>query len=442
MSPSKYLYFKGCFLFALLHAIAALTITCRLKSPQPPSWQPQVTIPLIDKSYTISELVNNDKLGTDSSGTLEYITDHDIPRQEVGDRIKFGPIQKNRDLAINAIHIPILFSDWLEFSLDRIYPLADEEHGEELVVDPFEIYPNSQDFTEIPSFRWLKISKGILSVKIKNELVISLGVPFRVKLINSADNTIIGEVTFNEKIKAGASAERKIQLPQTVLTNHIRAIVSGASAGSEGQLKKIDKNSTCKILVTFTDIIATELMAKIPEYHFTYQDTIRMSDSLLIREGIVKRGAFEYSLRNNFDVLVYVTLELPNVFKPDGLTFVDTLEIIPGQTLYRKIQLEQYMFKAFEKQEIENLHLNWNVRLATNINNTVTIRSLDAVVSSMKFSKIIFSSFTGRLYRIPFPIPQTTKNLDLPSEIDSVRLAGAYLTFQFEYSIILQTVIN
>ena len=428
-------YLNVLFVTALVLFLSMFTLTCHFKSPQPPTWKPQVTIPLIDKSYTITELAKDDNIVADSTGLLEYITEQNISKKELGNRLNVGPFEKEKDLTINEIHIPYLFSEWIEYSLNSIYPKAEEEHGHETVVAPFEILPTRQDFAEIPVFQWLLIKEGLLSVKVENELAITLGTPFRVKLINNLDNTVIGEVTFDEKIQSGHSAEQIIQLQQKVITNHIRAIVYGNSAGTEEQSKKIDKNSTFKITITFSNIIALELMAQIPEYQYTYKDSMSLSDSLLIREAVFKDGDFEYTFRNDFDVLVHVILELPNIFKPNGSTFIDTLEIIPKQTLTRKISLQQYKFKAIEQEEIENLKINVTVKLATNMNNTVTIRSIDAVVSDVRFSKIVFSSLTGRLYRIPLPIPPTLKFLNLPSEVDSVRLAGAYLTFHLTYSI-------
>jgi len=409
---------------------------CTFKAPKAPSWETEVTIPLIAKQYTMKELAEKENnLSIDSTGLLEYGTELTIPRHEIGNRLAMGPFSKETTLNIRKLKILSPGSHSFEYKLNDVYPQAEILHGQTAIIPPFDLSPISKNYPEIPLFHSIFIDSGNVRITIRNNLIISLGVPINVRLINLSDSSLIGETTFSEKITTGQSVSRTITLDNKTLRNQFVVQISGSSSGTEGVARFIDKNSSFTVEVMFSDLIVSEISTQNPQFNYTISDSIELTDSLLIRDALVKKGQIEYLLRNDFEVIVHVVMLFPNIFTEQGIALSETLHIVPKQSIEKTINLDGFHFKAIERDELDHLKVTWTINLASESDKIFTIRSLDAVEASIHLSRTAFSYLTGRLYRIPLKIDPPEKSLKIPSELDSLKLAGALLNLRFRYNI-------
>ena len=411
-----------------------MLIACQLKAPQTPTWMNQINLPLIDKSIFVTDLVDDKQILIDSTGLLSYVSEQTISNQKLGDRLNVKPASLQKNLTIGEIHVPFEIYAWVNFLLKSIYASAEENHGRKIAIPQFDIQPEYSDLTELPVFRSMEVVKGTLAVQVQNNLDIPLGEPFYVTLMNRADSSIIGTVAFNTPVLSGQSIENQIPVQQRILTNQISVRISGISRGSDGKIIEVDQESEFQVSIRFIDVIAAELQSQIVEYEFSHQDVIELNDTLIIREAVIRAGEFDLNLRNDFDVRALIIIELPNIIRSDGHIFRDTLEIIPKQLLSRTYNLLGYRIVADVEDELENLRVSWKIKIENSNKKIFTLRSGEGVFLQAQFSKLYFDYLIGRLYRLPLPFPDITRDPELPAEIDSVRLAGAYLSFDLEYN--------
>ena len=407
---------------------------CGFKAPEAPSWETELKIPLIWKKYTMAELAEEERnLFVDSTGILAYQAIRNIPRSEIGDRLSWQEITKSKEMQIGYFNFPSPGSFVLSISLASIYKDAHTQNGQTLKVPPFNLIPVSRLYPEIPSFQKMKIKRGSMTISIKNELVITLGEPLTIIIKNAMSSTKIGEVIIKEKINPQSVISREVDISGKEISNQILVEISGVSMGTEGEPKFINENDSFSISITLSDLVVSSVSAKIPEIRFSENDTIAYNDSIVVQEATIKNGKFKFSLRNDFDVSIKINLSLPNIIKQDGTYYSDTIKMLPDQFYTYEVILDDYQFSTSSGKDEQVLKISWSVTLSSS-NNIVTVRANDALSVEVNISKIVFSSLRGRLNRLPVTIGPIEKELNLPSVLDSVQLANAFLTLEVNHT--------
>ncbi|MFQ6614997.1 MAG: hypothetical protein ACE5D1_09160, partial [Fidelibacterota bacterium] len=327
----------------VIFTLTALLISaCSLdpsKKPMPPSWESTLEIPLYQgsigfKDFLKDSLITTQPTGVDADSIFAFHDEVTIDRVEVGDQLSIDDIHKSfsqsiDDVTVDDSHIreAVTFDevgvDPLSTSIQSVLGTIELNNITPQATDPFQlnqVYPDINNIpdgttTTIPSFTLTPLVKpftfddfdeatfsaGTLEITIVNQMVITLGTPITVALleVNGTDTLAISgaTVSFPNFIAPNDSATGVMDLAGLTLPGQILVQVTGGSAGTEGNSILIDqaaKESGFVTRIGASNLQVTSATALIPEQ--TISDTgliVMAEDSNKVQDAQILNGALD-----------------------------------------------------------------------------------------------------------------------------------------------------
>ena len=118
MKKGKRLISSLFFLILMASSAALYTGRCTFKAPSQPVWDVNLFIPLINKQYTVEELVedSDEFIIDEETESIIFIVDDEIGRFEVGDNLAMGSSEIDLNVFVPG-GVPMGWSDTAEAAL-------------------------------------------------------------------------------------------------------------------------------------------------------------------------------------------------------------------------------------------------------------------------------------------------------------------------------------
>lgn len=415
------------FLAALL---LVLFCYCSFKKPQAPSWDVELPIPLIDETFTVAELLEDqDFLTADSTGLVTFSLEEKIKRFNVGDSLKIQSLSKGFEAELGEFTIREAKPQGVSIQLKEIWPEASTRDGHQIAVPPFSFPSLSKDIPEFPEFFSITFASGRIEITLFNNLAIPIG-PIEIVLKRSDTGSIIDELAFPEEIAPGDSSTQSMDLSGKTIPNRLRVEMQGGSPGSEGEVVTIDAESSFRVQVSIANVKAVEALAQIPAQRFSGNDTVTVKDSIItVTEAVIDSGSIFFTLTSSFDLDVDIKLKVPDILSPYGDTLTIPVYIPANGTFQQMILLDDYTFKPHQEQRVS---FSWEAQTRDTREEIVTIRSGDYIRVQVELSELRFSRIKGVLNSLRRRIDPQVKEIDLPSGLKKLSFKKARLEFKIK----------
>jgi len=404
-------------------AILMLSLThCSFDKPSAPSWDVNVTVPLINKTYTMNKIANDeDVISADSSGLLRFDENVKIDKYFVNDELNLDSKHKSFNQSIGDISIDSPGSKQTHVELREIFTQADNLNGQTITVDPFSFTTAPKILEPYDNFSYVVIKSGIVEIIIENQMAIPLGSPIAIEIWDVNSGKIISTTSYNNEIDPGKTASFDINLAGKRITNRLSIRMSAGSPGSSGNPVFINANDSFTMTANIGDLKVNEAMAEIPAQTVSEENFIDIADSLIVQEARVQTGQVQISLNGNIPVNAWVRYELPDFQTPQGNVLADSFLVANNSFINKTIELSGLILRPqladFGQQR---LRFNWTIRTVDTGSNMVVIRSSDNMIANVDVAKTIFSQITGKLGNQTVQISQDDIDLNLPADIDSI----------------------
>ena len=404
-------------------ALLMLSLThCSFDKPSAPSWDVNVTVPLINKTYTMNKIVNDeDLISADSTGLLRFDENVEIDKYFVNDELNIDSKHKSFNQSIGDISIDSPGSKQTHVELREIFSQADNLNGQTITVDPFSFTTTPKTLQPYDNFSYVVIKSGIVEIIIENQMAIPLGSPITIEIWDVNSGKIISTTSYNNEIDPGQTASFAIDLAGKRITNRLSIRMSAGSPGSNGKPVFINADDSFTMTANIGDLKVNEAMAEIPAQTVSEEDFIEIADSLVVQEATVQTGQVQISLNGNIPINAWVRYELPDFQTPQGYVFTDSFFVANNSFKSTTIDLTGLTLRPqladFGKQR---LRFNWTIRTMDTGSNMVVIRSSDNMIANVDVAKTIFSQITGKLGNQTVQISQNDIDLNLPADIDTV----------------------
>ncbi len=468
--------------FAIIGLIVAGCSLDRSQDPVPPSWDVTLEIPLYQGTVGFKDFLSDSLITTQATGlgTDSIFAFHDevaIDRVEVGDQLSIDDIHKSFSQSIDDVTVDdTQIQEAVTFDEVGVDPIAQSIRSEvgtiELnniapqTTDPFQlnqVYPGINDIpdgttTSIPAFTLTPLVKpftfndfddatfsgGFLDVTIVNQMVITLGTPITIDLleISGADTLPIPGATiiFSNVIAPDDSATGTLDLTGITLPGQILVQVSGASGGTEGSTILVDQSVKTSGFVTrigARDLQVVSATAQIPEQVISDTSSIQMAaDSNKVEDALILNGALDLAVNNQMPVDAVLDLTIPSLVDPSGTPFsIAGLTLSAGTLTQNAYVLDDYhMVMSIDAQQVDYYY---EIRTLPTDPDKVLITELDSVVLDLNLygdspgTPITFSEITGMI------VPQHQSfsgvmDLSSDSELLVAHLAQGTLDIQIQ----------
>ena len=307
---------RGTFLF-----FAFLSLRCFNEPLEPvaPSWDTNLSIPLANRQYTLSQIVEKDTslLRVGVGGEITYATTITAPPTFIGDLITISPNDTTVDVKLGAFVVasPPLFAPiqipWLPQGSS--VPIPD-------TTVTFADIPHT-----IPTFQRVTMESGTMSLTLQNNLPVPMDVLNPIQLLDSQGIVVATFAFTPATIPANSSRTAIDDLAGRTLDNDVR--VAGLRFHTPGSSSPvpIPTGTLFSATISTNDLRARYAeFAEIPPQRLTDNDTtyLPIDDSTLVRELHLRTGRLQLQFNSRVDLDMLFKFQFRELQRRVGAGFV------------------------------------------------------------------------------------------------------------------------
>ncbi|MDZ7302904.1 MAG: hypothetical protein ONB44_12310 [candidate division KSB1 bacterium] len=406
------------------------SLACRLSPPQAPRWDMNLNLPIINRHYSMQELVNEqDNLYADASGLVYFLSESELDSFRVGDRLAIESFNNSFVTTVGRYTVPSPGAISTQISFRDIYSGVAALNGQSAPIPGFTFALPLVALPNFDNYILIESADGSLTISLRNGLPVPLGTPLQVEIRDRKNGTSIAIVDFDIPIPPGGEMARTVNLAQKTFGNNLSLRLSGRSPGSEGKLiERINPDSKLIMTVALSDLQVERAAAKIGPQIISDAGEIPLGDSLKIVTADLRSGALFISAQGDFPVSTWLVLTFWDFYNAQNVVVKDSFQIVAHGASSKNFDLSSYSFRplpaAFGQQKIR---FAWKIRTTNKPNEFITLASSDNMRVTFKSSKILFARINGGFNAKTINIAPQTFRIKLPEGLDSLRLAEASL---------------
>jgi hypothetical protein len=360
-------------------------------SPVAPVWDVQVNVPLVNRTYTVNELVEKDPtlLHTDGSGLLVYTNSQQFSPIGIRNDLKVDPASDTYQSRIGTFKIKSPSSKIRKLSAGELNPALGVMQGQSVVVPSFSFSVAERPFPIVAEVQQATIASGQVVVTLINQLQVPID---NVYLTVQSQLGPLAQYDHAAAIQPSDSVKGIFSLANLRIGNSLSYTLNGHVPGGGGSVV-VDTSRAVILRVDFpTEIEAYQAVAELPANTFTTSGGFAVDDSTRIDNAEVSVGSMTVTLNNSLGLSGQLSFTIPELLQQSNKPFT---QVIPFTSKQQTIVVT-YPLKGYSVQSPDG-RLNYNVITQTydTGDNLVTIDSSMMVFGSVATSVIYFERFQG-----------------------------------------------
>ncbi len=405
----------------IISLIAALITGCNINNPVAPRWDVSATIPIVNKEYLMSELLEDESenlfhYNDGANKNVLYFTDsYKIDKITFENKLNIDGFSESITQQIGTLKIE---SDTVQGNVNSA-ELGLNSFAR-IAVPPVSNKKVSLDLSEPDNFLQARFKSGSFDLIIRNNFTSDVDITVaNISFVNSDDGTVIASHNGNVTIPASHStliSGLKINSEAYVKNRlKIEAVISTSGSGS----KEVPvPENFLTLTAIMKNLEVSEATAKFPVQDFlSLNGTIKIGNkNERIARTIIKNGTLNLRLTNNTALKAEIRYKFPDIKTNDGKVFEGTVIIGGGESkkLFDNKSLAGYTLDAGEAL-IEELRYTIDFRIVSD-NQYITIKSSDNARADFSFSELTFEEFKGYIAPFEFAPERTSFTFDMEKD--------------------------
>jgi len=419
MFPEQNYRIKFAIFALIIPLVAMLAIPgCSVKKPESPSWITTWDVPISNKSYGVSDLLEklDDSLFvTDSLGNPAFSVTGDIDTVTVGNSLTYEGVSIDFCDSIGTVDIAPPSNQSATTNVYDILPVA-------LGVVPPTSFSYSQALPALDRFTWLEVQSGTLDLQFFNGLEIDLDT-FAVTVIDQSDLHVVGVATYLNGLSYLETETQSIDISGQRISNTLFMNFDGHTPG--GVLLNAGPQNLVADASFPVNITVTAGQTETPAINMAQSVSTSLSDSTRVVSSTVSSGTIRCDVFNGAQIPFTVDIASAN-FTIGGMPLRYSGIFYPG-TAQVDIDLAGYIFQPSDSAVSQYIKADFVASAPASAPVQNTISASDSIIVNAVLSSITFSSVTGQIKPTPVTIDSTQQNIDIPQGLDQARLTQAVM---------------
>ncbi len=385
---------------------------CFEKPSEPvlPTWDVDLTVPILNKTFTLGELVEKDTtyLKVGAGNQIYYSTSEKLDATKIGDNLKISDISTSASTKLGNFEIKNPGTISASIKAYDIFPSLSSNlpPGNYIVPSNAPGQTVTTNFTAFDNFQQVTFDGGIIKVTVNNGLPVPLQFPNGLAIYNSNDlTTPILTLFENATINANSELTATADLAGKTLLANLSLKVTVLSPGSGGQQVYLDVNQMfVTVSASLENLSIASASAKIP----SQTEPVVISDSFvlepnepkpdLINEVNFKSGSMKIKVVNGIDLGLNGSITLYNfVRKSDNTPLQIPLNIgrknSASNTLTFNLNLADYKLVGNLTNTVD---YKVEVRTEDTGNEYRTVSKNDELSAEITLQNIVIESISGK----------------------------------------------
>lgn len=410
-------------LFGLAFMLIFSLSRCSFQKPSAPSWDVEVTVPLVSKMYTMTEIAKDEStLGIDSTtGLLELNVESELDDYTVGDQLTLDNVDDVFNFDFGSFNIDSPGSEFTNGLLREIYPQADAAHGQTMVVPPFNFTMPKKPLEAFDNFSYAIIESGYIAIQMTNNLAVQLGSPLTFEIWDAISDTLVTSATTLTPVAPFASVTVQLDLSNRLMSNRLSVRMNGSSPGSQGNPVYIDAYSNFVLNAQISALQVKEALAIVPAQVINNQNESTITDSLVITDSHIENGEMQLFIQGRLPLDTWISFRLPDFISPSGNPIVDSVFVYRNTNANISISLNNHRLRPqpadFGAQKVRFV---WTARTTDSGNQMILVKNDDAFYATFNLWNLRFSQLSGKVGEKEIDISQNDIDFDIPADLDSI----------------------
>ena len=403
-------------------------VQCTVKKPESPEWTTNLTVPLINRTYEMSELVwrmDQDGVQMDEDSNIIYTITQEIDTVTLDqDNLSISDIDTSISQQIGLTDVDPPSIAPVTVSFEEIAGLVAG------VVPPMDFTVDS-DMPVISTFTTVDIASGSIYIVVTNNLGIDLdAVTIELNdIANPASPVLIASETFPSGITDDEIDSILMVLDGKTISNTLR---SSSFCHTPGGMVLSTSGKEIITAMHFDGSLSVSGATNAEVQAKTIADTIQVQlgepgDTDEIHLAILAGGNVQLTIMNNTGIDATLTITFPDLLSGvEPLVIQQAVNAQSSQSVNVDISAYELLPADPAPQQLYIIVSVSTVAGRADINQTQDF-TVEAVVSS-----VTFDSVTGIFSSTSATIDPTQEEIDIPEGFDGFELATAILTLRIE----------
>ncbi|HOP06744.1 MAG TPA: hypothetical protein PLF13_05565 [candidate division Zixibacteria bacterium] len=429
-------------LLGMIIVIGVLTLAqCTIKKPESPTWTTQWTVPMVNRTYPMTELIDKidqEGLEMDDSGNITYSIARDLDTVRLDESVLTVPavsyIQTERVTPIVVTPptvAPILIS------LSAITGLATSQPGD-IAIIPEKGFSVVNALPVFDNFTRLTVASGQAIVTLENNLGVDLDSAI-IQLYDSYSRRVIATDTFPNIVIAGHTDTCIIDLAGLTFSNQIRV---DSRCHTEGGTVSEASTRYMETGMNFTPgMEVSSAITEVPSQLFEYTQELSIDRTDRLTTASLTSGQLTVTVVNGTSLSSDLTVTIPDL-QLSGQSVVLTTSVAAGQTAVLTRNLNGYELIPSDITVPQMLPVELTALIPGSNGQQVVVTSTDSIAITAELSALSFSAVTGVFESSAATFDDISVDLEVPTGFDSLELVSAILTLEIENDVNLPGDLN
>jgi len=423
-SNSQRLLYWGSHVFCGIAVILAFLtlIQCNVEKPEAPTWNTNLVVPLVNKTYDMPELIekiDQDNLDIDSLGNPFFFYREVLDTIAIEGSFAVEDISRTISESLGVVQLDPFTGANVNVNLGDYVPLMAGD------VPPIS-FDISEALPPMGEFTIATVESGYALVTIENYFGLDL-------------DTVI--VTINDVLLGGQLTSYAV--PGGILAGDIR--VDTIDLAGKTVSNELEMNLHCytpgatSFSLSGKSLSATVSMpegpevssatAQIPRIVKEFNENIELNGDHQVQRATLSDGRLILNILNNTSVPADLVITMPDI-NDGGTPLVINQPIIPGEDQMVLYDLTGYNLEPSDQTMPQSIPVTFEAVIDSSAGELVTINAGDRISVTTGINNISFSSVEGILAPTTADFDNIQQEIDVPKGFDEVQLTSAVLMIE------------
>ena len=395
-----------------------------------PSWDVELNVPVLDKSYTLLDVINKDTtyLKKDATTNLLYYSDSQpLSSIQVDKKLTLNSLETTSKFGLSSISIstPTPQTTTLQ---PPTFPSA---------TGTFPIFPENKQEVDgtVPTnsaFESAVFESGTLTLAIQN----NNGIQFRVDSLQIIDNrtssstTVLLRTNTPVTIASGATGTINLDLAGKTLYNKVKFALYVYTP----LMTNVTIPATANTVITtsYSNLAPYSVVAPIPaQSPQTMTGAFTLDSDSYLDTVIISEGAMSFTIANYFNVSMQAVMTITNLYTAANAQYSTTVSLSPKSS--KVVNIPSLTDWSIRSASLTN-QLGYSVAVTVAQTSTATsISKSDSATVKVNMGQLILKSIHGRIKPTALNFDTTTVAIALNSlknlTATSIHLSGLNVNF-------------
>jgi hypothetical protein len=416
-------------MLGLLVAVVALTLMqCTVKKPEAPTWDTQFTLPLVNRTYGMVEIIDKidqEGISIDADSGVIFSVSEDIDTVLLdADELTTADLSYSLTEQLGPIDLAAPVVPPTTLLITQVGGLATYLPGV-VPATSFAITPNLPTISSLSS---ANVTSGAVYVVVDNDLGFEITAE-SVELWDLYFNHSLGYQTFSAPIPNGGVDSVRYDLGGQTISNDFEVRITASTPGGT-VLSTADKSITTTVRFD-GDITVSAATAEIPALSRSYFQAVELGESDLVYSATLSSGTVQLSITNLTNLSANLDVTLPDIID-NGQPLRLQPTVGPSSTQVVTADLEGYDVQPADLSVPQNIRVEIVAAMPGSGSQHVAISQSNQFLVTASLRDLTFGTVTGLFSSVGSTLEPSQHHIEVPDGFDSVQMVSAVLTLKID----------